>query len=657
MSLLILSQNLIINGDFETYSNIPLDYGQIHNTINWRNVHGRTSNFTPIGTPGGRPWASADYFHHNVLYAGYTCSIVPKSGLGQAGIYLYNNYLTNSSTINSTEYITSKLRDSLTIGKSYRLIFHITSGIRTYYSGCRSGYMNNIGAHFSKDTLKQNLNYVINVTPQVNINNIIYSANEWTKYTLKFTADNASKYITIGRFYPDNLTTVLGVGHYYYFDDIYLFPDLYIHGDSAICKGDSAILTAKNDMSFAWALSTKKDSIISTDSILRVLPNTSATYILYGSGDTLSHHIKVIDNAPVLHIGSDTTICYDDTLVLKPNINNVEYLWSDGSKDDHISISREGKFWLKVNNACGSAADTMNVGIKYQPPQNIINDTTLCESDTISLNSTSDYYFYINNSKKNNIKFSNPGTYILDVKNECAVVSDTFRLNVIQAPYIDLGYDRIICGKKQITLKLSKNEYKKKWFDGSVNDSVPIYQSGTYYATVSNMCGVDTDSIKIDFADLPSVPFLKKYILCLGEATVFDTSKYDNIEWKEYKNISDSINQRNYIIKTSNKCGYRIDTTIILYIECNPENVQNNIFTPNNDGNNDTFSVISASNIVSKLMIMNRYGTIIYQDENLHPSWDGTVDGYNAPDGVYFWHIEYKTLPSYYKKGYLLLVR
>lgn len=64
-----------------------------------------------------------------------------------------------------------------------------------------------------------------------------------------------------------------------------------------------------------------------------------------------------------------------------------------------------------------------------------------------------------------------------------------------------------------------------------------------------------------------------------------------------------------------------------------------NIFTPNNDGNNDIFRFRYLNNVV--LSVTNRWGQTVYESNDLNGilSWDGTANGNQSSDGVYFYTI------------------
>ncbi len=80
-----------------------------------------------------------------------------------------------------------------------------------------------------------------------------------------------------------------------------------------------------------------------------------------------------------------------------------------------------------------------------------------------------------------------------------------------------------------------------------------------------------------------------------------------------------------------------------------------NVITPNGDGANDKFEIKNIDKLESSyLRIYNRWGTLIYSSKNYKNDWDG--DG--AADGVYFWHLDYKTyFRESTEKGTLTIIR
>lgn len=91
-----------------------------------------------------------------------------------------------------------------------------------------------------------------------------------------------------------------------------------------------------------------------------------------------------------------------------------------------------------------------------------------------------------------------------------------------------------------------------------------------------------------------------------------------------------------------------------IYFEC-PSCVTNcssvlempNVFSPNADGINDLFTPIVSSNIKNaKIIILNRWGNVIFNDSNIFSGWNGKSNGKDCTEGVYFWRVDYEDLNS-----------
>jgi len=94
-----------------------------------------------------------------------------------------------------------------------------------------------------------------------------------------------------------------------------------------------------------------------------------------------------------------------------------------------------------------------------------------------------------------------------------------------------------------------------------------------------------------------------------------------------------------------NECGVHfIDHTLIIEdCTCSLTNHHlPNAFTPNNDGLNDVFQVVSECPFNTfQLSIFNRFGELIFQSTDPHQPWPGNVHNgeHYAPDGVYTWQL------------------
>ena len=73
------------------------------------------------------------------------------------------------------------------------------------------------------------------------------------------------------------------------------------------------------------------------------------------------------------------------------------------------------------------------------------------------------------------------------------------------------------------------------------------------------------------------------------------------------------------------------------YQEAPPELIIPNVITPNNDGVNDRFYIRGLELYDTRpIIIINRWGIIVYFNENYTNDWDGG----KLSDGVYFYVLE-----------------
>ncbi len=79
--------------------------------------------------------------------------------------------------------------------------------------------------------------------------------------------------------------------------------------------------------------------------------------------------------------------------------------------------------------------------------------------------------------------------------------------------------------------------------------------------------------------------------------------------------------------------------------DCTPDFFAPNIFSPNGDGVNDEFvPVVRADHAIQNyvLAIFDRWGTKVFETNNLNDAWDGRINGNPLPIGVYVWAMQFE---------------
>jgi gliding motility-associated-like protein len=86
-----------------------------------------------------------------------------------------------------------------------------------------------------------------------------------------------------------------------------------------------------------------------------------------------------------------------------------------------------------------------------------------------------------------------------------------------------------------------------------------------------------------------------------------------------------------------------------------------NAFTPNGDGMNDRWLVTTGAACTKQIAvaIFNRYGNVVYKNDNYQNNWDGTYNGKPVPDGTYYFTVTYTTITdnTIFQKGDVTILR
>ncbi|MEO6757840.1 MAG: laminin B domain-containing protein, partial [Saprospiraceae bacterium] len=89
-------------------------------------------------------------------------------------------------------------------------------------------------------------------------------------------------------------------------------------------------------------------------------------------------------------------------------------------------------------------------------------------------------------------------------------------------------------------------------------------------------------------------------------------------------------------------CSFSDSVTVAFY-NCRPcPFYAPNVFSPNNDGENDAWSVQLPCIAQSfQLRIYDRWGSLVFEASDPQTAWDGSLRGQAVPAGVYLWQLEW----------------
>ena len=203
---------------------------------------------------------------------------------------------------------------------------------------------------------------------------------------------------------------------------------------------------------------------------------------------------------PVFSLGKDTAICDGKILPFRFNIAGANYLWNDGSTLNQYSIKAPGIYWLTVNNNGCNKRDSIEVNYKSNPIVKLGNDTTLCEGiiKVLTISNGNTIYNWQDGSDNNTFTVSKQGLYFVTAAMNGCIAKDSINISYTPKPVFTLGKDTFVCKGQSILLRPTINTITKyRWQNGSNSSTYNVTDTGTYILTVTNECGIASDSISI----------------------------------------------------------------------------------------------------------------------------------------------------------------
>ncbi|MEI6822581.1 MAG: gliding motility-associated C-terminal domain-containing protein [Bacteroidota bacterium] len=271
--------------------------------------------------------------------------------------------------------------------------------------------------------------------------------------------------------------------------------------------------------------------------------------------------------------------------------------------------------------------------------------------------------------KISNTFFVNGGEYYLTIGNFDNIVN--WPSSVWQAQtyiYVDdvsvcecsfnfnLGNDTTLCIGDSLILKPNMPNAIYKWQDGSIDSIYKVTQAGIYwlkaYFPDYNITSYDT--INVTYIPNPVVNLGNNTILCQGQTLLLNaTTNNATYLWQDGSTAPtfNASQDSTYWVKVTDTTA-NCSTTATIKLECDAEPVIPNIFTPNGDGSNDNFIIKNIEYWDINLQVFNRWGVIVYEDNNYKNNWDGKCKGNPLADGTYFYIIKAKGKDSGIEKEY-----
>ena len=436
-----------------------------------------------------------------------------------------------------------------------------------------------------------------------------------------------------------------------------------------VCAGSNVVIASTSPYTMNWYSSIDTTLITSGNQFLLTNLLTDTSFIIayestvcppaYG---TVS--VELVDSLGHYEISGDSILCQQEDGFFSVNTSTETVSWQNGpilyGTSSQVTIpfsalNTNPLISVQISNQCYSTSIIDSVLIIQTTQIELVNDTiTLCYYDTdiaeistpmidsLTWNSNLDTVttdiFDLNGS-------NNYGLVTVSGQDQFGCPTNVAQLTVITSNFntsINLDFSNY-CQGDSGSITVNTNADSILWTtpfgtfnEDTLNITVDSFHSGTYTIEYWDALGCRyQDSVFIPLFLMPNLNILPDSIFCLNDVYTFyfpnDTNTY---QWTTYGNstsIPILFDQELILTATTPNGCTASDTLIVHTVNCEDE--LPNIITPNGDGNNEYFVIDDAySQLNNTLVILNRYGNILYQKNG----YKNDFSGENLTDGVYF---------------------
>lgn len=445
-------------------------------------------------------------------------------------------------------------------------------------------------------------------------------------------------------------------------------------------------------------------------------PSDTTWYKLYvsymgceGTPDSVMVQVKprAIADADTTNQVDGFKICYGETLVLPSKITSINqpvtHVWypltgiiNPSSVTPTVRPLESITYYLTATVGGCSTIDSVRVFVHPDINPQITADTTIiCQRDIATLTASggvgsATFEWFPATGLNTNLGatvLASPDTtttYTVVVREGLCVDSTKITVQVLSRPKPKFGYSYADgCQGLTVTFQDSTfaTSYVWEFGDGEIsNVPNPVHtyqQAGMFFVKLTTTgeggC-IDTTEYRIFVKVGPSlegtfysIPDEQKEIYLPYATIEFYDSTKNALTWLwDFGNGQTSVEQNpvqtyhlegNYLVTLTvtdiKGCSYVIQKGPYQIFE--PTYIIPNVFTPNEDGINDTWKVKYLGKERVSFQIFDRWGNLMFTSESVEQGWNGNVkSGKQALDGVYFYQVK---IGNKFYEGNLTLVR
>jgi gliding motility-associated-like protein len=407
----------------------------------------------------------------------------------------------------------------------------------------------------------------------------------------------------------------------------------------------------------------------------------------------------LITDKPALSVTNDTLICIIDTLQLNA-VGNGSFVWTPNYNINSLNISNPlvspditTTYRVTLTDPFGCVgSDSVKVSVINGITQFAPNDTTICKTDGIVLNLTSNALYYkwteipagntLNNTGRKTpvaTPLTSTTYHVVGSIGKCVAQND-IKVKVVPYPNANAGADQTVCFGYSAQLNATGGSIYTWTPAAFLNNRLianPLAINPTasirYIVTVTDTLGCPKpvkDTIMVFVAKITADAGPRDTAIVLDQPLLLQATGSTNYLWSPNQWLTNNTianpvalpqTDIEYVVKVSNNVGcFDYDSIRIHLFKIDAGLYVPTAFTPNGDGRNDVFRpIILGMKSLDLFKVYNRWGQLLYSGTDAQKGWDGNFAGKGQDPATYVWYAEgtdYRN-NKIKKKGYVVLIR
>jgi gliding motility-associated-like protein len=436
-------------------------------------------------------------------------------------------------------------------------------------------------------------------------------------------------------------------------------PSLSANDVAMICPSvDVTLMATGSTGTYIWSPATSLNTTTGTTVVASPTVSMNYTVTLTDNcGVQLSESVAVpVEEDYAVNAGTDTFFCEGGEITAVAVISgaNAQLSWStaDGAilgltNGASIVANAQGNYGITLTSPLQCTyTDYVYIDEVFYANVNMPDTMTFCPgaATDLSVGGPWDAVLWSNGQTQSNISVGSEGDYSVAVTQDGCTISDTLFVQRVVLPVINLGPDVTFCQGESDVITTG---YVGQWSNGFVSDALTVTTEGTYGFTYTlDGCSV-ADELDVTIIPLPYVDAATTQFACIGQPYTIELIGLPNAtyEWSTGDHMTDTIvdHPGRYWATVSNVCGSVAAAIDVVFEDCESAVYTPNCFTPDHDGVNDVWQIVTRNILSLQVQVMNRWGEVVFESTELNPAWTGGFNGSGTyvEDGLYFYRMKY----------------